>query len=72
MLKTPNNENGVDKKIFDDMIAGLVKDRADFLTGFGKNFFGVNMINKPISQATLDFSHSLVMRGAPVATQKCV
>lgn len=72
MLKTPDNENGVDKKVFDDIVAGLVKDRADFLTEFGKNFFGVNMINKPVSQATLDFAHSLVMRGAPVATQKCV
>lgn len=54
MLKTDDNPDGVDQSVFDEMIEGIQKDRADFLQSFGKKFYGVGMLNKPVSQAHLD------------------
>lgn len=66
MLKSGNNPEGVDGKIFEDMTEGVKKDRMAFLDDFGKNFFSVNMLNKPVSNAYLDYFRSL----ASVATQR--
>lgn len=54
LLKTDDNPDGVDQSVFDEIIENLQKDRADFLQTFGKQFYGVNLISKPVSQAHLD------------------
>ncbi|WP_018619198.1 alpha/beta fold hydrolase [Spirosoma luteum] len=54
MLKTDDNPDGVDQSVFDEMIEGMQKDRADFLQTFGKKFYGVGVLSKPVSQAHLD------------------
>ena len=54
MLKTDDNPDGVDQSVFDEMIEDMQKDRADFLQSFGKKFYGVGVLSKPVSQAHLD------------------
>ncbi|WP_338869575.1 alpha/beta hydrolase [Spirosoma sp. SC4-14] len=54
LLKTDDNPDGVDQSVFDEIIENLQKDRADFLQTFSKQFYGVNLISKPVSQAHLD------------------
>jgi len=71
LLKTDDNPDGVDKSTFDEMIENLGKDRPDFLTMFGKQFYGVGLLSKPVSQATLDWSQSIALQAAPNATTVC-
>ena len=49
MLKTEDNPNGVPKEKFDEMTTQMKQDRIGFLEGFGKDFFGINLVNKPLS-----------------------
>ncbi len=53
MLKTDDNPNGVPQSIFDDMTAGMKKDREHFFTGFFKDFFGVGALSSPVSEEVL-------------------
>lgn len=72
MLKTANNPDGVDAAVFDEMAQGLKEDRPDFLHGFGKKFFGVNVISHPVSSATLEWTQNLALQASPKATLDCV
>ncbi|QDA61155.1 alpha/beta fold hydrolase [Hymenobacter jejuensis] len=71
LLKTSDNPTGVDKSVFDEMLAGIQKDRFDFLSGFGKQFFNVSMISHPVSQAVLDWSQTVTSLASPKATYDC-
>ncbi|MEO7410494.1 MAG: alpha/beta hydrolase [Sphingomicrobium sp.] len=53
MLKTDDNPNGVPQSTFDEMTAGMKEDREHFFTGFFKDFYGVGMIDKPVSEEVL-------------------
>ena len=53
MLKTDDNSNGVPQATFDEMTAGMKKDREKFFTGFFKDFYGVGIIEKPVSEEVL-------------------
>jgi pimeloyl-ACP methyl ester carboxylesterase len=72
LLKTEDNPEGVDKSTFDDMLKGIGKDRPDFLATFAKGFYGVGVLNKPVSQATLDWSQSIALQATPRSTTECV
>ena len=72
MVKTDDNPTGVDKATFDDMVAGLKKDRADFLANFGKKFYGDTLISNPVSSAWEQWTLTLAMFGSPKATVDCV
>ena len=72
MLRTPDHKDGVDRNVFDQMIAGLEQDRPHFLADFGKKFFGVGLISSPVSAELLDWAQSLAMRASPKATIDCV
>jgi pimeloyl-ACP methyl ester carboxylesterase len=62
MLKTPDNPDGVDQSVFDQIAAGINKDRPDFFRSFFKDFFGVGVISHPVSQAVLDWAWRLSMQ----------
>ena len=64
LLKTPDNPDGVDKSVFDQILEGLRTDRQHFLAGFGKKFFGVGMITSPVSTEVLDWTFQLAMRAS--------
>ncbi len=68
MLKTDDNPDGVDGSVFDKILEGLNEDRQAFLEDFGKQFFGVNLINHPVSSAMLHYHWTLAIHSAPQAT----
>ena len=53
MLKTDDNPNGVPQATFDEMTAGMKKDREHFFTGFFKDFYGVGALSSPVSEEVL-------------------
>jgi non-heme chloroperoxidase len=71
MLKTADNPEGIDQKVFDGFIEQLLDDRPAFLAEFGKNFFGETFIKHPVSQPLLDWAHLLALKGSPKATIDC-
>ncbi|WP_080058140.1 alpha/beta fold hydrolase [Spirosoma aerolatum] len=71
LLKTDDNPDGVDQSVFDEILDGLQKDRADFLQTFGKQFYGVNLISKPVSQAHLDGDFARAYVASHRATVEC-
>jgi non-heme chloroperoxidase len=72
LLKTPDNPNGVDENVFADMIAGVKKDRIGFLDDFGKTFFGINLLNHPVSTPLLNYYLGLASVALPRATVQCI
>ncbi|WP_309610189.1 alpha/beta hydrolase [Sphingomonas sp.] len=53
MLQTDDNPNGVPQATFDEMTAGMKKDREHFFKGFFKDFYGVGAISSPVSDEVL-------------------
>lgn len=72
LLKTSNNPDGVDESAFDDIKAQIKKDRFGFLQTFAKQFYGVGLVSKPVSQGILDWSFVLALMASPLATIQCV
>lgn len=71
MLKTDTNADGVPQEVFADMTKQMLADRIGFLDSFGKTFFGVGIMNKPISTPLLDYYRMLCSFASPRATQEC-
>lgn len=71
MLKTSDNPDGVDHAVFDEMLAEMKKDRINFLDDFGKKFFGVTLLNHPVSTPMLEHYRTLAALASPIATQQC-
>jgi len=72
MLKSEINPNGVEQEMFDGMAIQIQKDRISFLDDFGKNFFGVSLLNNPLSSVSLDYYRSLCALASPRATLECL
>lgn len=72
MLKTDDHPEGVDGSVFDGMKDGIREDRANFFESFFKNFYGVGMVSKPVSQEVLEWTRSLAMQASLKATLDCV
>ncbi len=72
MLKRDDNPDGVDRSVFDGIVEGLEKDRFDFLTTFGKGFYGVGFLSHPVSDATLQWTFAMATAASQTATVQCV
>jgi len=72
LLKTSDNEDGAPQKTFDDMIDGIKEDRPKFLTEFGKQFFGVTLLKKPVSDELLQWAHYLTLSATQQSATECV
>jgi peroxiredoxin len=71
LLKTPDNPQGVDRSVFDGMLAAARKDRIAFLEQFFPAFYNF----KPaagLSQDLLAFSKAIAWRSSPLAMQRCI
>lgn len=68
MKKTDDNEEGVDQLVFDEMLEGIKEDRIDFLNDFGKTFFGVGFLSKPVSNALLGYYRDLASKASARST----
>lgn len=71
MLKTESNPDGVSEEIFADMTEKMKEDRIGFIDDFGKTFFGVSVLNKPLSTPLLEYYRMLCSFASPRATQEC-
>ena len=74
LLKTEDNPEGVDASVFQGMLDGLNKDRADFLNEFGKKFYGSAALGMgvAVSAAQAQWTLSMAMPASPKATLDCV
>ncbi len=73
LVKTDENPDGVDSDVFEEqMIAKIKEDRAAFMVTFSKQFFGVSLLNKPLSDELLTWFGTLAMAGSPRAFTECV
>ncbi len=70
LLKTDDNPSGVPQETFEGISQQLEKDRAKFLTGFTKTFYGVHLFNSPVGDEALQNDFTLAMQGAGYATIK--
>ncbi|NJB86281.1 pimeloyl-ACP methyl ester carboxylesterase [Lewinella marina] len=71
MLETDGHD-GVNWKIFQGMIDGLRKDRPHFLASWAKNFYGVGLLNHPVSDEFLSWTLGMALLGSSRATIDCV
>ncbi|MDQ1089692.1 alpha/beta fold hydrolase [Siphonobacter sp. SORGH_AS_1065] len=71
LLKTEDNPDGVDQSTFDEITENLLQDRADFLQTFGKQFYGVSLLNPAVSQAHLDGDFARAYAASYKATLDC-
>jgi non-heme chloroperoxidase len=71
MLQTNDNPEGVPQAEFDKMTKGMLEDRPAFMESFNKDFFGVSLINHPVSEAFLTNSLVKVMDASILATLQC-
>lgn len=72
LLKTDDNETGLPKEQFDGIREQLEEDRAKFLAGFGKDFYGVNLLSHPVSNEILQHDHNLAMQASGYSTIKAM
>ena len=54
MLQTSANPGGLPLKVFDDIRAGVLKDRSQFFKDLSVRFFGANRAGAAVSQGVLD------------------
>ena len=70
-LQTDSNPNGIPQEKYDGIAEQIKADRIGFLDNFGKTFFGVSFISKPISTPLLDYYRMLCSFASPRATLEC-
>lgn len=71
MLQTADNPDGVPQEAFDNMAKAIIADRPTFLEGFNKDFYGVGLLNHPVTTAYLANANNKAMESSPIATLEC-
>ena len=66
-----DNPEGVPAEVFEEMMTQMKADRIGFLDEFGKKFYGINLLNHPVSAPLLDYYRMLASVAAPRATTQC-
>ena len=61
MPRTDDNPNGVPQATMEEMTEGLKQDRAAFLAGFFRDFYGVGLLAHPVSDEVLRHSWAMAM-----------
>lgn len=68
LLKTGDNPDGVDAKVFEGIEQEIRKDRPAFLKEFGQKFFGRTALKHTVSEAVLEWSQTMALTGSLRAT----
>lgn len=71
MLKTDDNPDGIPLEEIQQFDRQIRDDRAGFLETFGKHYYGVNFISRPVSQGILDWTNSLAFTASQKAMLAC-
>jgi non-heme chloroperoxidase len=69
--QTEDNPEGRPKEKIQATATKIKEDRIGFIDDFGKTFFGVSMINKPLSTPLLEYYRMLCSFASPRATLEC-
>ena len=72
MLKTDDNPDGLEKKVFEGFKDEIRRDRPGFLDGFGKQFVNFEDQKDTLSEELLGYYHSIACKGSAKATLDCV
>ena len=64
LLKTADNPEGVDPKVFADIEENIRKDRPAFLKDFGPKFYGRTMLQHTVSEADLEWTQEMALTGS--------
>jgi non-heme chloroperoxidase len=73
LLKTDDNPEGVDGKVFKDIKAAIVKDRYAYFKNFFDNFYNVDKLApERISEEAWQASFNIAAGSSPYATFACV
>ena len=72
MLQTPANPGGLPLKAFDDIRAGVLKDRSQFFKNLSVPFFGANRAGASVSQGALDTFWLLGMQAGLKNAYDCI
>ena len=72
MLKSADNPGGTEPAVFEAMTLLLREDRAQFFTGFFKDFFGVGLLSQAVSNEVIDWARSQALQASLRATIECV
>lgn len=76
-LKTKDNPMGTEQEVFDKTAQALNEDRAKFLTGFFKKFFGVDTASTGVEGSSVSDElrwnmHNIAMQASLKATLECL
>ena len=71
MLKTDDHPDGVPQETFSAIADGIKKDRPHFWAGFFKDFYGVGLLEKPVSDEVLYWSNHMAMQGGLKPPRDC-
>ena len=71
MLQTADNPDGVPQEAFDKMLKEITDDRPTFLEAFNKDFYGVELLNQPVTSAYLANASTQALNASPIATIEC-
>ena len=66
-----DNPEGVPQAVFAEMMEKMKEDRIAFLDTFGEQFFGVGLLEHPVSKPYLQYFRGLAEVALPRATQQC-
>jgi non-heme chloroperoxidase len=73
LLKTDDNPEGVDKQVFEDIKAAIVKDRYAYFKDFLDNFYNVDtLMPERITEQAWQASFNVAAGSSPYATYACV
>jgi non-heme chloroperoxidase len=73
LLLTDDNPEGVEKKVFDQIMAAIVADRPAYLKDFLDNFYNVDTFRGTrVSDQAWQMSWNVAVDASPVATLACV
>jgi non-heme chloroperoxidase len=72
MLQTPANPGGLPLKVFDDIRAGVLKDRSQFFKDLSVPFFGANRAGAAVSQGLRDTFWLLGMQAGLKNAYDCI
>ena len=70
-LKTEENPDGKSIEEGNKTADAIKDDRIGFLNDFGKNFFGISLVSKPLSTPLLEYYRMLCSFASPHATLEC-
>jgi non-heme chloroperoxidase len=73
LLKTPENPEGVDKRVFEGIEKAVTADRYAFFTEFFKNFYNTDLLlNKRVSEQAVQASWNVAAGSSAAASLACV